>query len=74
MLFSECHLTQHYFKVAEYAFLIGPKALRRFSKVSRYVVLSALVATQIGGCCVYFLFISTNLQKVNFERILRPSV
>lgn len=33
------------------------------------MVLSTVIATQIGGCCVYFTFIATNLEKFLINRM-----
>ncbi|XP_018300510.1 proton-coupled amino acid transporter-like protein CG1139 [Mycetomoellerius zeteki] len=48
---------------AESALLEGPMFLRRFSKVSIYVVNIFLLIYQMGTCCVYLVFIATNLQS-----------
>ncbi|XP_046913565.2 proton-coupled amino acid transporter 1 [Dermatophagoides farinae] len=52
-----------YHELAEFAFRIGPKLLRPWARIARYFVLVAIACTQIGGCCVYYLFIGTNVQK-----------
>lgn len=51
--------------MAEYAFACGPKRLQRYSRVARLVVITTIVGTQVGACCVYYVFIATNVQKVN---------
>jgi len=51
--------------MAEYAFLLGPKRLRRYSKIARMVVITTIVGTQVGACCVYYVFIATNVEKVS---------
>ena len=43
----------------------GPKPLRRFSKTGRYIVMAFLVASQVGGCSVYNIFIADNLKIVS---------
>ncbi|XP_075224513.1 proton-coupled amino acid transporter-like protein acs isoform X2 [Lycorma delicatula] len=50
--------------VAEYAFQSGPRQLRGFSTYARRMVNTFLVITQIGFCCVYFVFVATNIQEV----------
>ncbi|KAI8422211.1 hypothetical protein MSG28_006110 [Choristoneura fumiferana] len=49
-------------EVIEDAFSSGPVALRSYAKNMRKVVNVFLVITQLGFCCVYFLFVATNLQ------------
>lgn len=49
--------------VAEVAFDTGPLVLRPYSKVARFLVNAFLVITQLGFCCVYFVFVAANLQE-----------
>ncbi|CAG9578710.1 unnamed protein product [Danaus chrysippus] len=49
-------------EVVEDAFAMGPIALRPYAKKFRTIVNIFLVITQLGFCCVYFLFVATNLQ------------
>lgn len=51
-------------QVVEQAFKTGPKSLQPFSGVIRTMVNVFLVITQLGFCCVYFVFVATNLQQV----------
>ena len=51
-----------------YAFHYGPRPLRKYSRLTRRLVLAAIVITQIGGCCVYFTFIATNLEKACIQK------
>ncbi|XP_046387616.1 proton-coupled amino acid transporter-like protein CG1139 isoform X2 [Ischnura elegans] len=50
--------------VVETSFSTGPLVLRRHSRVVRYVVNTFLCITQLGFCCVYFVFVAANLQEV----------
>ncbi|KAI5745474.1 hypothetical protein M8J76_011359 [Diaphorina citri] len=50
--------------VTEKAFETGPPALRPYSKHAKLVINVFLVITQLGFCCVYFLFVAANLQEV----------
>lgn len=58
-----------YHELALYAFSFGPKPLRPWARTASLVVLSTVIATQIGGCCVYFTFIATNLEKFLINRM-----
>ncbi|XP_047530702.1 proton-coupled amino acid transporter-like protein pathetic isoform X1 [Vanessa atalanta] len=49
-------------EVVEDAFAMGPVSLRPYAKKIRNVVNIFLVMTQLGFCCVYFLFVATNLE------------
>lgn len=51
--------------VAEMAFEYGPPKLQKYSSVASKFINTFLVITQLGFCCVYFLFVATNLQEVN---------
>ncbi|XP_076386106.1 proton-coupled amino acid transporter 2 isoform X1 [Megachile rotundata] len=48
----------------ELCFATGPLALRKYSVFIRKVVNVFLCVTQLGFCCVYFVFIATNMQQV----------
>ncbi|XP_026732940.1 proton-coupled amino acid transporter-like protein CG1139 [Trichoplusia ni] len=48
--------------VVEDSFASGPVSLRPYAKTMRNIVNVFLVITQLGFCCVYFLFVATNLQ------------
>ncbi|VVD00350.1 unnamed protein product [Leptidea sinapis] len=57
-------------EVVEDAFSVGPVIFRKYAKSIRNVVNVFLVITQLGFCCVYFLFVATNLQDtMQFFRI-----
>ncbi|XP_026809394.1 proton-coupled amino acid transporter-like protein CG1139 isoform X1 [Rhopalosiphum maidis] len=51
-------------KVAEMAFEYGPPKLQKYSSAASKFINTFLVMTQLGFCCVYFLFVATNLQEV----------
>ena len=53
-----------YAELGREAFNLGPKALQKYSHVGRIIVTTAIISTSFGGCCVYFVFIGTNLEKV----------
>lgn len=50
--------------VAEAAFLSGPHAVRQWSKFARFIINAFLVIDLIGCCCVYIVFVATNVQQV----------
>lgn len=58
-----------YHDMAEYAFVNGPKRLQRYAKTARMVVITTIVGTQVGACCVYYVFIATNVQKFLDDRM-----
>lgn len=46
------------------AFETGPIGLRKYSKKARQIINIFLCITQLGFCCVYFVFVAVNLQEV----------
>ncbi|KAE8750912.1 hypothetical protein FOCC_FOCC002340 [Frankliniella occidentalis] len=50
--------------VAETAFSCGPSAVQKFSRLARAVINTFLVIDLLGCCCVYLVFVATNLQQV----------
>ncbi|XP_070168997.1 proton-coupled amino acid transporter 1 isoform X1 [Polyergus mexicanus] len=48
----------------EMCFATGPLRLRKYSILMRKLVNVFLCITQLGFCCVYFVFISTNMKQV----------
>ncbi|XP_020290475.1 proton-coupled amino acid transporter 2-like isoform X2 [Pseudomyrmex gracilis] len=48
----------------EMCFATGPLGVRKYSGVMRKMVNVFLCITQLGFCCVYFVFISTNMKQV----------
>ncbi|XP_076335122.1 proton-coupled amino acid transporter 2-like isoform X2 [Tachypleus tridentatus] len=53
-----------YSRVALYAFMYGPEPLPKFARIARKTINVFLLLTQFGFCCVYFLFVATNIQKL----------
>ncbi|CAL8115866.1 unnamed protein product [Orchesella dallaii] len=56
--------TLSFAEVAEVSFKVGPPPLRRFSSVARMTIDAFLCVTQLGFCCVYFVFVAQNLKHV----------
>ncbi|XP_034134091.1 proton-coupled amino acid transporter-like protein CG1139 isoform X4 [Drosophila guanche] len=50
--------------VAEQAFLDGPPALNRWSRFIRFMVNTFLVLDLLGCCCIYLVFVATNVEQV----------
>ncbi|XP_023032932.2 proton-coupled amino acid transporter-like protein CG1139 isoform X2 [Drosophila willistoni] len=50
--------------VAEQAFLDGPPSLNRWSRFIRFMVNTFLVIDLLGCCCIYLVFVATNVQQV----------
>ncbi|XP_077302200.1 proton-coupled amino acid transporter-like protein acs [Arctopsyche grandis] len=48
----------------ELSFSTGPVKLRKMAPCMRRLVNIFLCITQLGFCCVYFVFVATNLQKI----------
>jgi solute carrier family 36 (proton-coupled amino acid transporter) len=46
------------------SFQTGPPGIRRFSTFAKNLINTFLIITQIGFCCVYFVFVAVNLQEV----------
>lgn len=46
------------------SFETGPPGIRRYSLIAKNIVNTFLIITQIGFCCVYFVFVAVNLQEV----------
>ncbi|KAK2717465.1 neutral amino acid uniporter 4-like isoform X2 [Artemia franciscana] len=53
-----------YADVVEAAFQAGPAPLKRFSTFARRILNIFLCITQLGFCCVYFVFVGTSNKQV----------
>ncbi|KAF6210808.1 hypothetical protein GE061_013919 [Apolygus lucorum] len=53
-----------YSQVANRSFKSGPVSVQRYSRLIRWVVNIFLVITQLGFCCVYFVFVGENIKQV----------
>jgi proton-coupled amino acid transporter len=51
-------------EVCETAFKTGPSNVRKYSQAVRIIVNVFLCITQLGFCCVYFVFVAANLEEV----------
>lgn len=52
-------------ETVELCFANGPPVLRPVAPTMKKIVNLFLCVTQLGFCCVYFVFISTNTKQVN---------
>ncbi|CAH0560787.1 unnamed protein product [Brassicogethes aeneus] len=63
-----CRRTQkpalNFAEVVEQAFKTGPDCLQGFSKIAKTIINFFLFLTQLGFCCVYFVFVAANLHDV----------
>lgn len=46
------------------SFKTGPPGLQRYADLARTLINLFLVITQLGFCCVYFVFVAVNVQEV----------
>lgn len=60
--------------VVEHAFATGPETVRKFSPYVRVIINTFLVITQLGFCCVYFVFVAANIQEVVGHYLMRIDV
>lgn len=51
-------------EVAEYAFKTGTETSKKYAKLFKFTINLFLCITQMGFCCVYFLFVATNIHDV----------
>ena len=52
-----------YEETAEICFRYGPTSLQGWSKTIGYIITSFLIMTQLGFCCVYFVFVTQHLRQ-----------
>nr|CAD7446765.1 unnamed protein product [Timema bartmani] len=73
-----CRRTQRpaldFSEVVEAAFATGPSRLRNYSHFSKIIVNVFLCITQLGFCCVYFVFVAANLSEKHFDSLSNPQV
>ncbi|XP_055708651.1 proton-coupled amino acid transporter-like protein CG1139 isoform X1 [Phlebotomus papatasi] len=50
--------------IAETAFLAGPEGLHKWSRFARFIINLFLVVDLIGCCCVYVVFVASNIKQV----------
>ncbi|CAG7785967.1 unnamed protein product [Allacma fusca] len=60
--------TLNFAEVAETSFKVGPTSLRKFSGFARTLINVFLCITQMGFCCVYFVFVANNIEQIVNER------
>ena len=60
-----------YAETTELALEMGPGPFPRWAVTGRKMVNLFLVVTQIGICCVYFVFVATNVKQVRLHRYIR---
>ncbi|XP_075155625.1 proton-coupled amino acid transporter 1 isoform X1 [Haematobia irritans] len=48
----------------EQCFEMGPRATQKLSKTMKMLVNLFICVTQLGFCCIYFVFISTNVKQI----------
>lgn len=53
-----------YSEAIETCLKTGPLFLKRYARIARYFVNGLLLFTQFGFCCVYIVFVATNIQQV----------
>lgn len=53
-----------YAETVEMCFASGPEKMQKWSKTCKTACNVFIVVTQLGFCCIYFLFVSTNVQQV----------
>lgn len=72
--------TLNYFdypETAQKCFEVGPRVLRKFSGFIKNMIQLLICVTQLGFCCIYFVFITENMEQVRLFLLLfkyRPYV
>ncbi|XP_057655061.1 proton-coupled amino acid transporter-like protein pathetic [Diorhabda carinulata] len=56
--------TMSFSEVVENSFKTGPECLQQYSKVAKRLINIFLCITQLGFCCVYFVFVAANIHDV----------
>lgn len=51
-------------EVAEVAFLAGPRATQKYSRLAKFLINLFLVIDLLGCCCVYLVFVAKNTRQV----------
>lgn len=51
--------------VVEASFETGPMPIRKYARYTKIMVNVFLCITQLGFCCVYFVFVAANLKDVS---------
>lgn len=62
-----------YAATVEQCFENGPIKLRGWSRTMGHLVDIFICVTQLGFCCIYFVFISTNVKQVSAARWMLTS-
>lgn len=65
---TQCDLAPDYAETVELTFSTGPQSMRRFAPTMRRLCNVFLCITQLGFCCVYFVFISDNVEQVLIQK------
>ncbi|WP_369008510.1 hypothetical protein, partial [Klebsiella pneumoniae] len=50
--------------MAEVAFKAGPQSVHKYTRLARFCINLFLVLDLVGCCCVYIVFVSTNIKQV----------
>ncbi|XP_055297032.1 proton-coupled amino acid transporter-like protein CG1139 [Sitodiplosis mosellana] len=53
-----------YTTIAENAVLEGPKSISKYAPVVKHMANAFLLMCQIGGCCIYVVFIAANIKSI----------
>lgn len=51
-------------EVVESSFSTGPESLQKYAKLAKTLINIFLCITQLGFCCVYFVFVAANIHEV----------
>lgn len=67
---KEVSIPPDFAETVELCFATGPTSIQKISKIMKILVNTFLCITQLGFCCVYFVFISENAKQVNNNKTL----